>query len=160
MKGRYLLWITWPGALMLVLMWRNTTISDLYHLQRVQPFVLIDIAKSMMIAVLLIQHAGPPPGVPWWRVWRWVDPVVLVLVGTTVPSIIYYLMLVGGNSQRFRAPEWGYDSARMLMWVFGYIAIAVWCELAYRGIRARRRQDTRRRSEYDLRDANGGEAGQ
>lgn len=152
MKWRYLIWTVAPVVVLLVMMRWNPHVTDTYYVQRVMPFIMIDIAKVLMVAVMLAQHPGPSEGVAWWQFWKNIDPVVLVLVGTTLPSIIYYLMLVGGNSQQFRAPDWGYTTARAGMLIFGYVATVVWCEMMYRAIRSR--LDNRRRNveRYDVRE--------
>ena len=155
MKWRYLIWTVLPVALLLVLMWLNPHVSNRYFVQRVMPFIAIDFAKVLMIAVMLAQHPAPEHGIPRWQFWRSVDPVVLVLIGTTLPSIIYYLMLVGGNSQWFRAPDWVYTVARVGMLVFGYIATVVWCEMMYRAIRSRLDNRRRHLERYDVRYAEG-----
>ena len=152
MKWRYLLWAAIPLAVLVLAMWLNPYVSNRYFVQRVMPFIAIDIAKVLMIAVMLAQHPAPEHGIPRWQFWRSVDPVVLVLIGTTLPSIIYYLMLVGGNSQWFRAPDWGYTVARVGMLVFGYIATVVWCEMMHRAIKGRLANRRTHADRYDVQE--------
>lgn len=149
-RQRLVLWATIPGAFMLALMLTNDHVTDVYHLQRVQPFALMSLAKVLLIVVLVMQHPGPPRGVPRWQVWRWSDPLTVCLIGMLAASTLYFVMLWGGNSDQFRAPEWGYTLARQLMWADGYVLIIVGLEMVYRAVVARRDRRLRRTRRNDL----------
>lgn len=157
MKWRYLLWAVLPVALLLVLMWLNPHVSDKYFVQRVMPFIAMSLAKIILIAVLIVQHPSPQGGVPWWTVWRWIDPLVLLLVAMLAASTLYFVLLWGGNSQQFRAPDWGYTLARVGMLLDGCVLISVGCELLYRGVQSRKAERRRPLERYGLGDSSGGE---
>lgn len=149
-RTRYAIWATLPAVVILMLMWNNDNVDDLHHLQRVQPFVLMGIAKALLIAVMAVQHPSRPPGIPWWKVWLWVDPLVAMLCAMLAGSTIYFAMIYAGNSERFLAPTWGFDIARQIMWIDGYILMSVSMELLYRGIRSRRKHRMRDLRRYDI----------
>lgn len=157
MKWRYLIWAAIPLVVLVLAMWLNPHVSNLYFVQRVMPFIAMSLAKIILIAVLIVQHPSPKNGVPRWTVWRWIDPLVLLLVAMLAASALYFVLLWGGNSQQFRAPDWGYTLARVGMLLDGYVLISVGCELLYRGVQSRKAERRRHLERYGLGDSSGGE---
>ena len=147
-----MLWAVLPVALLLLLMWWNPHVSDKYFVQRVMPFIAMSLAKIILIAVLIVQHPSPLGGVPRWTVWRWIDPVVLLLVAMLAASTLYFVLLWGGNSQQFRPPDWGYTVARVGMLLDGCVLISVGCELLYQGVQSRKAERRRSLERYDVRE--------
>lgn len=111
--------------ILLLLDWTNGPVGFEENITRVQPFLLSFIAGCLIVYVFWRQSPGPRKTEPWWRFWKWVEPVVVGVALFILANAAYDFLLYSGFAKRFDVPSWAYTVSRFALAVSSFIVALI-----------------------------------